>query len=147
MSLRIVPFEEKYLDSICEIENASFSDPWSKNAFCDFSSSIYAIYLALDGENDLCGYTVASFISPECEILNLAVSPSFRRRGIADSLLEFLFEEAKKRDCDTMLLDVRASNTPAISLYEKHGFYKVGVRKGYYTLPKEDALLMDKPLN
>ena len=147
MSLRIIPFEEKYIEAVCEIENVSLSDPWSKSAFCDFSDPIYAIYLALDSENTFCGYIVASFISPECEILNLAVSPAFRRKGVADSLLGFLFAEAKKRDCDTVLLDVRASNEPAISLYEKHGFYKVGVRKGYYTLPREDAVLMDKPLN
>ena len=142
---RIVSLEEKHLDKIYEIEKSCFSDPWSKNAFADSLNSHFTeIYVALDGNDDICGYLAFNIIAPDCEILNLAVDPRYRRKGVANALLDFLFDVAKKKGCEVVMLDVRESNTAAISLYEKHGFYRVGVRKGYYSSPVEDAILMDK---
>lgn len=147
MTERIIPFNEGYLDAVYEIEKISFGDPWSKNAFLDSINSPFTeIYIALDSTDALCGYIAVNIIAPDCEILNLAVNPECRRRGVADSLLTFLFDKAKDMECDVVMLDVRESNAPAIALYEKHGFYKVGVRKRYYAGPVEDALLMDRNL-
>lgn len=143
----IVAFEEKYLDALYEIEKNSFSDPWSKSAFADSLNSPFTeIYIALDCEKKLCGYIVFNIMAPDCEILNLAVDPNCRRGGVADALLDFLFDLAKERGCEVVMLDVRESNIPAISLYRKHGFYSVGVRKNYYSCPTENAILMDRPI-
>ena len=146
MKPTIVLYDSAYLDDIVNIENVSFSDPWSRDAFESSSRMpLSEIYLALD-EDRLCGYAVILFIAPECEILNIAVSPEYRRRAIADALVDFVSEEALKKQCETLMLEVRESNLPARALYTKHGFNTVGRRKAYYRNPKEDAILMDKTL-
>jgi ribosomal-protein-alanine N-acetyltransferase len=76
--------------------------------------------------------------------MNVAVHPDFRRRGIAEALVNRLVEELKAIDSHSLTLEVRASNVPAISLYEKLGFSEVGRRKNYYRNPREDALIMRK---
>lgn len=145
--LRIVPFDKSYLKDMISIEKASFSDPWSEGAFTGSAELPFThVFLALDAIGNLCGYVVFSVISPECEIQNIAVSPELRRQKIADSVMEFVFERAAEEKCDKIMLEVRASNAPAISLYKKHGFHSVGIRKKYYTNPLEDAILMDKTL-
>lgn len=147
MNLKIVPFTEAYLDDIVNIENASFTDPWSKAAFESSSKMpLTEICLAIDESGALCGYVVFFCISPECEILNIAVSPEHRRKGIADALVSLVCERSREKNCDTLMLEVRESNISARSLYEKHGFEVVGRRKAYYTNPSEDAILMDKKI-
>ena len=145
MNLTIVPFTEAYLDDIVNIENASFTDPWSREAL-DSSSKmpLTEIYLATDEGGVLCGYVVFICISPECEILNIAVSPEHRRKGVANALVSFVCERSREKNCDTLMLEVRESNISARALYEKHGFEVVGRRKAYYRTPTEDAILMDK---
>lgn len=91
---------------------------------------------------NIAGFLLARVISPESEILNIAVSHKFRRMDIGSSLIDALLIELSKRNVETIWLEVRASNNAAIGLYEKKGFYVVGKRYGYYSLPTEDALLM-----
>ena len=77
-------------------------------------------------------------------MMNVAVHPDFRRKGIAEALIEELVETLKRKDSHCLTLEVRASNGPAIALYEKLGFAQVGRRKNYYRNPKEDALILRK---
>jgi ribosomal-protein-alanine N-acetyltransferase len=77
-------------------------------------------------------------------MMNIAVHPEYRRVGIARSLIEYLIDELNRRGCHSLSLEVRASNAPAIGLYEKLGFQQVGLRKNYYRNPKEDALILRK---
>lgn len=150
MKVTLSPFEERFADAIAEIERSSFSDPWSRDAFIESSTNIFTeITVALSWENGVgtvCGYTVISSLPPECELLNIAVSKEYRRKGIADILMRDLIKRVSEKGCHTLMLEVRESNLAAKSLYEKLGFTVVGRRRAYYRYPTEDALLMDKKL-
>ena len=100
-----------------------------------------AILLALGEDGALLGYAVLSTVLDEGNLDNIAVAPDCRRRGVADALLSALTAFGRAR-LACLMLEVRASNTSAIALYEKHGFQAVGRRKNYYDAPKEDAVLM-----
>ncbi len=148
MDLNIRPFDIKFLDEVSDIENLSFSVPWSKKSFEDcLKNPLIDFYVAVTESGSTVGYVLTLTVSPECEILNIAVSPDFRRKGIAEKLLSYVTQKALEKKCDTLMLEVRESNLAARSLYEKLGFYAVGRRKGYYTSPIEDAILMDKSLS
>jgi ribosomal-protein-alanine N-acetyltransferase len=102
--------------------------------------------LAVSEECEVLGYVLLSVIADESEILNIAVAPLHRREGIGKQLLESALCEARSRGAENCYLEVRASNESAIHLYTFFGFTKVGLRKQYYTKPKEDAVLMCCPL-
>ncbi len=143
----IVPFDGIYLEDAVNIENASFADAWSKSALeSSAKMPLNGFYMALDENRRLCGYIIFMCLSPECEILNIAVSPECRRQGIADALISHACGIAREKKCETLMLEVRESNLPARLLYEKHGFHIVGYRRAYYKNPTEDAVLMDKIL-
>ena len=101
--------------------------------------------VALDGDQ-VVGYVGSQSSVDETDIMNIAVHPDWRRRGIAESLIENLIAELKKRGSHALMLEVRVSNDGAIALYEKLGFHQVGCRKNYYRNPKEDALILRKEL-
>lgn len=127
------------LDEIYDVERQSFSLPLSKNILEGMLKNPSARFYAVKGEK------IEAFICFECvcgegQIVSVAVHPAFRRRGLADALLNRISEED---DISLYTLEVRADNAPAISLYEKHGFKAVGRRKGYYENPVCDAVLMD----
>lgn len=130
------------LDAAAEIERECFPDPWSKDemaaALRNPAFSCFGGYL--DGK--LVSYVMISIASDECEILNVAVKPAYRRRGIGESLLSKALYHAKKKGAETVWLEVRKSNAPAKALYEKLGFSKAGTRKNYYRKPVEDAIIM-----
>ncbi len=141
MELR--PMRSDDLFKVAEIERRVFSDPWSAEAFKAGLSAGNQLYLVLDDEGNIAGYCGAMFVLDECEILNIAVDDVYRRNGLATLMLEAVIGLAIENGIKKFTLEVRDSNTPARSLYEKCGFVKVGVRRGYYTSPKEDAILMD----
>ena len=151
MKFDIRCFDPVFLDEVSEIENRSFSVPWSKTSFEDsLKNPLIDFYVAVteseEGETSVAGYILTLTVSPECEILNIAVSPKFRRQGIAEKLISYVTQRAAEQGCDKLMLEVRESNLAARALYEKLGFYSVGRRKGYYSNPVEDAILMDKSL-
>ena len=134
-------------DDFCGIERASFTDPWSRDSLDGMiGSPVVLTRTALSG-GAIVGYLYAFVAADECDIMNLAVSPDARRRGVATALLDDFFALAKERDARTVYLEVRESNKGAISLYEKAGFIPLGVRKNYYKKPTEDALIMKKDLD
>ena len=99
--------------------------------------------VALEGET-LAGYVGSQTVMGETDMMNIAVSPAFRRQGIARELIQALIRELKERESHSLTLEVRASNAPALALYESLGFSQVGRRPGYYRNPKEDALILRK---
>ncbi len=130
------------LAAICEIEKQSFSDPWSEKsfAFC-IDDGAFRVYVSeIDGMT--AGYAVWSYLPPEAELCDIATAPCFRKKGAADSLLAAFIGGEHTKEIGNIYLEVRQSNTAAISLYEKYGFGKIGIRKNYYSAPREDALLM-----
>ncbi|MBP5309781.1 MAG: ribosomal protein S18-alanine N-acetyltransferase [Lachnospiraceae bacterium] len=133
------------LDRVSQIEKECFSTPWSRDAFEDMIDNEAALYMVAEDNGYIvanCGVIVAA---GEGDICNVAVDPSYRKRGIAESLLTRIMEEAsKKMAVYAFTLEVRISNKAAISLYEKLGFVNEGIRPGFYTSPKEDAVIFWK---
>ncbi len=124
---------------IAEIERECFSLPWSEAAIR--AEIERGLFLGAFSDGTLAGYIGASFVLDECEIYNVAVSERFRGNGIGYAVVSALIEAARERGAGVIMLEVRRSNIPAISLYEKAGFRKVGERKNFYEKPREDAVL------
>ena len=141
--IRIVDTRPEQLDDILLMERQCFSVPWTREQLAAQLSDSMHIFLAAEDENgSAIGYVGLMYVLDEGYISNVAVSPSRRREGIADMLLAELYARAKEKKLSFLTLEVRESNIPARSLYKKHGYTEVGRRKGYYSLPKEDAVLM-----
>ena len=141
--IRIVDTRPEHLDDILLMEQQCFSVPWTRDQLAAQMSASMYIFLAAEDENGRAvGYVGLMYVLDEGYISNVAVSPSRRREGIADMLLTELYARAKAKKLSFLTLEVRESNAPAQSLYKKHGYTEVGMRKGYYSLPKEDAVLM-----
>ena len=132
------------LNVIEEIERASYPTPWSRSMFAGELAKPSSICLgAVDGTTDeLVGYLIISRYVDAWHIMNVAVHPECRRQGVASRLLDELFELTAGDPRRGYTLEVRVSNDVAISLYEKAGFKSRGVRRGYYTDNREDALIM-----
>jgi [ribosomal protein S18]-alanine N-acetyltransferase len=130
------------LPEIEEIERRAYKTPWSRSMFASELAKGTSICLgALEGDQ-LVGYIVNSRYVDAWHVMNVAVDPDFQRRGIATRLLERLFELTDEDDGRGYTLEVRVSNREAIRLYEKLGFERHGIRRGYYTDNREDALIM-----
>lgn len=143
MNYQITPMTAAHIPQIAALERVCFpNDPWSENVFQSALDSPNTTILLAEGEGGkILGYAVVSVILDEGNLDNIAVAPEFRRQGVADALLRALTGFGREH-LSMLMLEVRASNAPAIALYEKHGFRAVGRRKNYYTAPREDAVLM-----
>ena len=132
------------LNAIERIERASYPTPWSRSMFASELAKPSSICLGAfdEGTDVLVGYLVISRYVDAWHVMNVAVAPDHRRRGIATTLLEKLFELTAGRGRRGYTLEVRVSNKDAIALYERLGFKPRGVRRGYYTDNREDALIM-----
>jgi ribosomal-protein-alanine N-acetyltransferase len=136
--------ELRDLNAIEKIEQASYPTPWSRSMFAGELAKPSSISLgAFDPENgDLLGYLIISRYVDAWHVMNLAVAPKHRRKRIASGLLERLFDVTAGEGRRGYTLEVRVSNDVAIKLYEQAGFKARGVRRGYYTDNREDALIM-----
>ncbi|MBQ4242691.1 MAG: ribosomal protein S18-alanine N-acetyltransferase [Lachnospiraceae bacterium] len=143
-------------ERVAALEKEAFGhDAWTAEDFRESLCCDYAVYVvardtetAGAGEGDVSHPAVAcAGIRNMCgdgDITNVLVEESYRRRGIAGSLLRYLFEEGRTIGVRNFTLEVRVSNTPAIRLYEKLGFISEGIRPGFYDAPKEDAIIFWK---
>jgi [ribosomal protein S18]-alanine N-acetyltransferase len=131
------------LDTVEAIERASYPTPWSRSMFAAELRKPGSIAIGAVGEEgELVGYAFVSRYVDAWHVMNVAVAPDFRRRGIATTLLERLFEVTEADPRRGYTLEVRVSNVEAIRLYERLGFEARGIRRGYYTDNREDALIM-----
>ena len=126
---------------IAQIESECFSLPWSESSFEDSLAREDTIFLVCVDE-EVVGYVGMYLSFEEGEITNVAVTPSYRKRGCGNLLIRGIKEEAKARNAECIILEVRVSNAPAIALYQKHGFEQIGIRKNFYEYPTEDAIIM-----
>lgn len=138
--MTIVAMAERHLAALAEIEKACFHAPWSESMLREELGK--GIFLVAERDGQAVGYVGCQTVLDEGYITNVAVSPDARRQGIARTLIEKLTAEARAAGLAFVTLEVRASNAPAIALYEGAGFGRVGVRKNFYTAPIEDAVLM-----
>jgi ribosomal-protein-alanine N-acetyltransferase len=134
------------LDPIVAIENAVYPTPWSRSMFAGELAKPSSVSLgAFDGEaGGLVAYLIVSRYVDAWHIMNVAVHPECRRQGVASRLLDELFELTAGDHRRGYTLEVRVSNVTAIALYERFGFEPSGIRRGYYTDNREDALIMWK---
>lgn len=126
---------------IQEIEQAVAQAPWSLPLIESEFKLSYSRTYGVRRDSQLVGYIVAHFLAPEAHILNIAVVATMQRQGVGRLLVDTVLNEAIRCGVKKVFLEVRASNLPAIKLYEQLGFKKQGVRKKYYTDTNEDALI------
>ena len=143
MNLELRRLNVRDLPAIEEIEKRSYPTPWSRSMFAGELAKPSSICLgAFDDEGALLGYLIISRYVDAWHVMNVATAPEQRGRGIATALLERLFELTAADGRRGYTLEVRVSNEHAIRLYEKLGFRARGIRRGYYTDNREDALIM-----
>jgi [ribosomal protein S18]-alanine N-acetyltransferase len=142
VAVEIRTLEAADLTAIEAIEQRAYPTPWSRSMFASELAKPTSICLGAFEGDDLLGYVINSRYVDAWQIMNVAVDPDRRRRGIATRLLERLFELTRDDERRGYTLEVRISNEDAIRLYEQLGFEPRGIRRGYYTDNKEDALIM-----
>lgn len=140
--MNIVPMEERHLPALAAIERACFHAPWSENALREELGG--GIFLVAEVDGAAAGYVGCQTVLDEGYITNVATLPAYRRQGIGRALVRALLARAWQAGLSFVTLEVRASNAPAIALYESLGFERVGSRPGFYTGPREDAVLMTR---
>lgn len=143
-SVKIKPMQKTDLDDVISIEAKAYGEHhWSKDSFMsELSNDLAKYFSAFNTDGQLIGYCGCWQILEEAHITNIAVSPDYRRKHIGEALLTSIIDECYRNMAKYITLEVRVSNTPAISLYEKYGFKSLGARKGYYQDNNEDALIM-----
>ena len=128
--------------ALVAVERRCFSDPWSESAFREALSSVSTFTLVAESGRGPAGYLIGREVAGSGEVLNLAVAPEFRRRGLGGILLEEGLAAFRRRGAIEVFLEVRESNHSARSLYLARGFKPVGQRAAYYRNPREDALVL-----
>jgi ribosomal-protein-alanine N-acetyltransferase len=136
--------ESNHVQQVAALERLCFSDPWSENSVASELNNPLALWLVAEEEGCVAGYVGSQTVVGESDMMNIAVHPDFRRRGVAEALVNALTEELKCLGSRCLTLEVRASNEPAQKLYDKLGFFQVGRRPNYYRHPREDALILRK---
>ena len=144
--LKIVPMEARHLDALAELERVCFSSPWTRAGLAAELQNPGAVFAVAELGGEVAGYAGMNCVVDECYVDNVAVFPKHRRKGIARAMMERLTAAALARDASFVSLEARVSNTGAVALYEGLGFREAGRRPGFYSNPKEDALILTKYL-
>ena len=135
------------IDAVLDIEENSFSIPWTRNSFVtEITKNKLAIYCVVEVDGEVAAYGGMWLVVDEAHITNVAVHPRYRGRGVGKKIVEGLVEEGEKMKIYRMTLEVRRSNLVAQGLYKKFGFIPCGVRSGYYHDNGEDAIIMWKDI-
>ena len=135
---------DAHVAQVAELEKLCFSDPWSENSVASELKNPLSLWLVALDDATVAGYIGSQSVQGEADMMNVAVHPDYRRKGIARQLVTELVAALAKKGVHSLALEVRASNAPAIALYEQLGFQQVGRRPNYYRNPKEDALILKK---
>ena len=131
--------------AIAGIEKTSIPQPWSEAAFADALTQENAVTLVAEIYGAIAGFITGVFLFDNADIYSVATAEQHRQKGIGGKLLQAFFDTLPT-EVETVGLEVRESNSAAITLYEKHGFERVGLRKNFYEQPRENAVLYTKQL-
>ncbi|MBQ8791568.1 MAG: ribosomal protein S18-alanine N-acetyltransferase [Ruminiclostridium sp.] len=130
------------IQSVAKVEAACFSDPWTPRALDDLLCASGSVFVcSADNDGNITGYVCGQIAADECELYRIAVSDKYRGKGYAKELMEYFIEECRRNNVRGIFLEVRSSNVPARTLYEKYGFQNIATRKNYYRNPTEDAII------
>ena len=143
--MTIERMNETHVAAVAALEKLCFADPWSLSSIASELNNPLALWLVAVEDGDLIGYIGSQSVMGESDMMNVAVHPDHRRKGLGEMLVLAVCD-ALSGEHTRLALEVRSSNAPAISLYEKLGFVQVGLRRNYYRNPKEDALILRKEL-
>ena len=143
--MEIVKMNEAHVAFVAAIEKECFGmDAWSEKSVASELTNKLSLWLvAVDGDR-VVGYVGSQTVCDETDMMNVAVTADYRRQGLGEKLVLALVEELKAMGSQCLTLEVRDSNTPARTLYEKLGFQQIGLRKNYYRNPREDAHILRK---
>ena len=142
--MEIIDMSCVHLDAVAELEKVCFSAPWSREALASELENELSLWLIAMEDGVVLGYAGTQSVQGEADMMNIAVAPQARRKGVARALMDMLVQRLESRGVHSLSLEVRASNEPAVLLYKKLGFVQVGLRPGYYHKPREDALILKK---
>lgn len=142
MTVRYMEIDD--LDQVMPIEKDCFSVPWTREGFFTFLTRKDSMFLVAEEKGEILGYCGILMVLDEADVTNVAVRKDRRKEGIGGFLMKSLILLAEEQGIVTFHLEVRESNLSARRLYERLGFYTDGLRKGYYTDPDEDAVLMSR---
>ena len=142
--MKIIPMNESHVAQVAALEKQCFSDPWSENSVASELENPLSLWLIAEEDGAVCGYVGSQTVLDETDMMNIAVHPDCRRKGIAAALITELVSRLKARGSRVLRLEVRESNFSAITLHEALGFTQLGLRKNYYRNPKENALILGK---
>ena len=132
--------------SIAKLETICFSDPWSEKSIASELENRLSYWLVAEQDGIIIGYVGSQSVLDSADMMNIAVAPAYRRKGIGRMLIAALIDHLLQKKIRFLLLEVRISNISAISLYNSMGFEQVGRRPRYYHNPREDALILRKEL-
>ena len=134
------------IKQIAELEASIFSDAWTENGVRESFEQAQSFITVAEVDGRFAGYCIIYYVMEEAEIARIAISEEVRRQGVGNGLLHYTCECCKERQIERLLLDVRESNEGAIAFYKKYGFQTDGIRKNFYDMPKENAVLMSRIL-
>ncbi len=138
--------DESHVAAVAALEKCCFNDPWSEKSIASELTNRLSLWLVALEDGEVVGYVGSQSVLDQADMMNIAVHPAHRRKGIGRRLAERLCQELRARNIAALMLEVRVSNEPARLMYENMGFAVAGVRPNYYRNPKEDALIMRKQL-
>ena len=144
--MEIIKMEQGHVAQVAALEAICFRDPWSEKSVASELNNPLSHWLVAVEDDAVLGYIGSQTVLDESDMMNVAVSPAHRRKGIAEALVLALADALREKGSVKLTLEVRASNVPAITLYEKLDFKPIGRRKNYYRNPQEDALILQKAL-
>lgn len=143
--MKIVKTQKEHIPQIALIAEESFPDPWTENGFMSSLEISGNIFLTAEENGAAAGYIIGAADGDFAGIDSIAVAENFRRQGIAEALIrEFCCIAAQSDSCSSVSLEVRENNLPARELYKKCGFSEIGLRKNFYSAPRENAVVMNK---
>ena len=137
---------EQDIRQIAELEKKIFSDAWTEKSLQETFEQKQAFITVVEIEEKVVGYCIIYYVMDEAEIARIAICEDERRTGIGNDLFQYTCEYCTEIGVERLLLDVRESNQGAIAFYEHNGFQRDGIRKNFYEMPKEDAVLMSLSL-
>ncbi len=145
LACSIVPMNSRHLAMVADLEKQSFSRPWSLEQLEESMQIKNYHFLVAEGEEQrFLGFGGMVVVADEGYINNIAVCPCYQKQGVASEILKAFCQLGKQQNLVFLTLEVRVSNAPAIALYEKFGFVKLGERKNYYEAPVENAFILTK---
>lgn len=142
--MKIIRMTANHATAVAALEQICFSSPWSENAIVHEVENPISCWLVAEDNDQVVGYVGSQYGFGEADMMNLAVSPQYRKQGIGQKLVQKLIEQLDGLSVKSLTLEVRQSNAAAVSLYEKMGFQQVGLRPNYYQKPREAALILRK---